>query len=134
LAKSKEEAAEDARRAAGAGDTSQRFELARQMLEEGDKERALQFAEPALVRADMQSVGFLSALREKDAATADRLYTALVARAEADPASDANNVSAFMSYLFTPFTFFTATSRGGMGTGRMRGDTVTPPAVTPDRK
>jgi hypothetical protein len=73
----------------------------------------------------MQSIAFLSALREKDAATADRLFSALVARAEADPAADANTVSVLTSYVFTPFTFFTATRGGGTGTGSMRGD-VTP--------
>jgi hypothetical protein len=78
----------------------------------------------------MQSVGFLSALREKDAATADRLYAALVARAAADPASDANTVSAFMSYVFTPYTFFTTTRGGGTGTGGMRGDPTKLPDVT----
>jgi hypothetical protein len=113
------------------GDTSQRLGLARQMLEEGDVERALHFAEPALVRADMQSIGFLSMLREKDAGVADRLYAALVARAEADPASDANTASLFMSYVFTPYTFFTTTPRGGTGTSTMRGDNVTLPDVAP---
>jgi hypothetical protein len=117
--------------ASGAGDTSQRMGLARQMLDEGDTERALQFAEPALVRADVQSVGFLTTLREKDAATADRLYAALVARAEADPASDANAVSAFMSYVFTPYVFFTATPHGGMGTSTMRRNSATLPEVAP---
>ncbi len=118
--------------AALTGDISQRMGLARQMLEEGDTERALQFAEPALVRADVQSVGFLSKLRGKDAATADRLYAALVARAEADPAADANTVSAFISYLFTPFTFFRVTRRGGTASNSMAGDTTTLPDVLPE--
>jgi hypothetical protein len=96
------------------------------MLAEGDIERALQFAEPALVRADMQSLAFLSFLREKDAATADRLYAALLARAEADPASDANTVSVLASYVFTPFIFFTVTNRGSTGTSAMRGDATLP--------
>jgi hypothetical protein len=125
-------AAETDADAAPPGDTSQRMGLARQMLEEGDTERALQFAEAALGRADMQSVGFLSMLREKDAGVADRLYAALVARVEADPASDANAVSAFMSYVFTPFTFFTVTRQGGTGTSSMRGDNVTLPDVAPE--
>lgn len=111
------------------GDVSKRMGLAHQMLDEGDIERALQFAEPALVRADMQAVGFLMKLREKDAATADRLYAALVARAAADPASDANTASAFMSYVFTPYVFFTATRRGGTGTSTMEPAAVPLPEV-----
>lgn len=115
----------------GLGDVSQRMGLASQMLKEGDTERALQFAEPALVRADMQSIEFLLMLREKDAAVADRLYAALVARAAADPASDANNVSAFMSYVFTPYVFFTVTRRGGTGISSMPAADVTLPEVAP---
>ncbi|HEX8499133.1 MAG TPA: hypothetical protein VF659_00985 [Pyrinomonadaceae bacterium] len=112
-------------------DAGQRLGLAQRLLEEGDAERALQFAEPALTRADMLSVDFLSTLREKDAVTADRLYAALVARAEADPASDANTASALSSYVFTPFSFFTVTRGGGTGTGKTRGGVVPPPDVAP---
>ncbi len=127
--------ANEAKAAAGdsvtLGDVSKRMGLADQMLEEGDTERALQFAEPALVRSDMQSIGFLTKLREKDAATADRLYAALVARAAADPASDANTVSAFISYAFTPYLFFSATRQGGTGTSTITRGDVTPPEVAP---
>jgi hypothetical protein len=133
LAKANE--AEAAKAASGSTDrpwdTPKRMGLARQMLEEGDTERALQFAEPALVRADMQSVGFLSKLREKDAGVADRLYAALVARAEADPATDANNVSSFMSYVFTPYVFFTVTRRGGTGLSTTQAADVALPEVAP---
>jgi hypothetical protein len=136
LLKSKEADADAAKPAANEAtrraDTGQRMGLARRMLEEGDTERALQFAEPALVRADVQSVGFLSKLRGKDAATADRLYAALVARAEADPLSDANTVSAFISYLFTPFTFFRVTRRGGTSSSSTAGDTTMLPDVVPE--
>ena len=101
-------------------DAGQRLGLAQQLLEEGDAERALQFAGPALSTADMQAIAFLSALREKDAAEADRRFAALVSRAAADPASDANTVSLLSSYVFTPFIFFTAYSRGGTGISTMR--------------
>ena len=130
LAKGAEERADDAEAAARPGDTSQRLGLAREMLDEGDTARALQFAEPALVRADMQSVAFLTKLREKDAAAADRLYAALVARAGADPAADANTASVLMSYVFTPYVFFTATRRGGTGTSSIaRADAALPEAA-----
>ncbi|MBV9927640.1 MAG: hypothetical protein JOZ96_21660 [Acidobacteria bacterium] len=129
LTKAKADEAADAKPRPGA-DTAQRLGLASQLLEEGDTEHALQFAEPALVRANSQTVGFLSTLREKDSATADRLYAALVARVEADPSADANAVSAFMSYLFTPYTFFNVSRGGATGTGTLRGDAATPPQVS----
>ena len=134
LSKSAEDEAGDAATktandAARAEDSAQRLGLARRLLEEGDTERALQFAEPALARVGMQQVAFLSALREKDAAAADRLYASLLIRAEADASSDANTVSILSSYLFTPFDFFT-TYRGG-GTGRSVEGRGAPPDVAP---
>ncbi|HEX8685309.1 MAG TPA: hypothetical protein VF654_02370, partial [Pyrinomonadaceae bacterium] len=135
LAKADEAAAEASAKPAGdaarAADSGQRLGLAQRLLEEGDTERALQFAEPALARADMQSVTFLSTLREKDAGRADRLYAALVARAEADPASDANTVSTLSSYVFAPFNFFTAYRGGGTGISTTRGDTAAPADLAP---
>jgi hypothetical protein len=108
---------------AGAGDlpygTSpaelQRLGLALRLLEEGDTARAVQFAEPALGRASVPSLKFLSALREKDAPTADRLFTTLFARAAADSEADANTVSLLVSYVFTPFTYFTSYKTSGTG-------------------
>jgi hypothetical protein len=98
----------------------QRLSLALKLLEEGDTARAVQFAELALGRASIPSLKFLSALREKDAASADKLFTTLVARAAADPDSDANTVSLLVSYVFTPFKYFTSykTSGTGMSSGR----------------
>ncbi|HEX8118005.1 MAG TPA: hypothetical protein VF521_12100, partial [Pyrinomonadaceae bacterium] len=98
----------------------QRLGLALKLLEEGDTARAAQFAEPALGRASIPSLKFLSALREKDAATADKLFTTLVTRAAADPDSDANTVSLLVSYVFTPFKYFTSykTSGTGMSSGK----------------
>jgi hypothetical protein len=112
---------------AGAGDLSygispaevQRLSLALKLLEEGDTARAVQFAEPALGRASIPSLKFLSALREKYPPTADRLFTALVARAASNPEADANTVSLLVSYVFTPFKYFTSykTSGTGMSSG-----------------
>jgi hypothetical protein len=112
----------------GSADAGQRLGLAQELLEEGDTQHALQFADPALNRANMQAISFLSALREKDAAEADRRFTALLARAAADPASDANTVSLLSSYVFTPFNFFTAYRSGGTGTSAMRGGVAPPDA------
>jgi hypothetical protein len=117
----------------GAGDLAygippaelQRLGLALRLLEEGDTSRAVQFAGPALGRVSIPSLKFLSALREKDAPTADRLFASLVARASADLSSDANTVSLLSSYVFTPFTYFTSYKTSGTGTSSGR-DTPAP--------
>jgi hypothetical protein len=122
---------------AGAGDSSygispaelQRLSLALKLLEEGDAARAVQFAEPALVRASIPSLKFLSALREKEAATADGLFTTLVACAAADPEADANTVSLLVSYVFTPFKYFTSYKTSG--TGMSSGADTPAPDVAP---
>lgn len=107
----------------------QRLGLALRLLEEGDTARAVQFAGPALGRASIPSLKFLSALREKEAPTADRLFASLVARASADPSSDANTVSLLSSYVFTPFTYFT--SYKASGTGTSSGKNSPAPDVSP---
>jgi hypothetical protein len=93
----------------------QRLSLALKLLEEGDTTRALQFAAPALGRVIRQSITFLSALREKDAPAADRLFASMLARASTDADADANTVSILSAYIFTPFTFFTAYKTAGIG-------------------
>lgn len=107
----------------------QRLGLALNLLEEGDTPRALQFATPALGRVTRQSVKFLSALREKDAPNADGLFASMLARASADPGADANTVSLLSSYIFTPFTFFTAYKTAGMGTSSGRPGLPAPDVV-----
>jgi hypothetical protein len=107
----------------------QRLGLGLRLLEEGDAARAVQFAGPALGRVSIPSLKFLSALREKDTPTADRLFTTLVARASADPSSDANTVSLLTSYVFTPFKYFTSYKTSGTGTSS--GRDVPVPDVSP---
>ncbi len=93
----------------------QRLGLALRLLEEGDTPRAVQFATPALGHVTRASVKFLTALREKDAPNADKLFAPMLARASADPGSDANTISLLSAYVFTPFTFFTAYKTVGTG-------------------
>jgi hypothetical protein len=93
----------------------QRLALALKLLEEGDTPRAAQFATPALGHVTRLSVKFLSALREKDASNADKLFALQLAQASADPGADANTVSLLSAYVFTPFTFFTAYKTAGTG-------------------
>src|SRR5689334_23050824 len=72
---------------------SQRLQLARRLVEDGEVQRALEFAAPALDSVNPDSIFFLSALREKSAQLADAAYTSLLARVARDPNSDANTVS-----------------------------------------
>ena len=93
---------------------SQRLNLARQLLE-ADVERSLQFADPALATITREGLDYLTYLREKDAAAADRRYLSILSRAVGSMQSDANTVSWLSSYLFTPHLFVTY-SGGGAST------------------
>jgi len=90
----------------------QRLDLARQLLDAGDAERAIQFADPVLSPITWQAIDFLTYLREKNAAAADQRYAAMLSIAAADPQTDANTVSDLSSYLFTPHFFVEFTSEG----------------------
>src|SRR5918993_1259037 len=98
--KARTEAAADQRRNTGTRlGASQRLQLARRLVEDGEVERALEFATPSLDSVNVDSIYFLSALREKNAQLADAAFTNLLARAARDPNSDANTVSGLSSYL-----------------------------------
>lgn len=108
----------------------QRLTLAQQLLDSGAIEQALQFADPVLGTVTMSAVNFLSFLRDKDAAGADRRYAVMLANAEGDPQSDANTVSLLSSYLLTPHTFITV---GNAGTSiSFTARKTAPPDVAPD--
>ena len=109
---------------------SQRLQLARRLVEDGQVERALEFAAPALDNVNINSITFLSTLREKNAAAADAAYTRMLALAARDPNSDANTVSGLSSYLLTPFLYITFERSGGANQSRQRGPTPAP-AVDP---
>ncbi|PYS84923.1 MAG: hypothetical protein DMF70_04930 [Acidobacteria bacterium] len=108
----------------------QRLGLARQLLEAGDTERALQFADPVLGGINMESIDFLSYLREKNSTAADQRYAVMLANAAANPQSDANTVSLLSSYLFTPHLYITFSGPGGTGTSQTS-SRIAPPDVTP---
>ena len=129
--KERTEAAADQRRNSGSLiGGSQRLQLARRLVEDGEVERAFEFARPALNAVNVDSIFFLSALREKNAQLADNAYTGLLERAAADPNSDANTVSGLSSYLFTPFLYITFERDGGANQNQQRGPT--PPAEVSD--
>ena len=128
--KTRADAAADQRRKSGNRlGASQRLQLARRLIEDGEVQRALEFAAPALDSVNADSIFFLSALHEKDAQAADVAYTTLLARAARDPNSDANTVSGLSSYLFTPFLYVTFERNGGANQSRQRGPT---PPLTVD--
>jgi hypothetical protein len=95
-------------------DVSKRLQLATQLVQDGDTERALQFADPALAAGPVNTdaLQFLTRLRQKDAKAADERYAAFVTRTALDPASDANTVSLLSSYLFTPTLYVTFNDNG----------------------
>lgn len=92
---------------------AKRLRLAVQLLEDGDVERAIQFADPALGAVNIPALEFLARLRVKNAKAADERYAALLARAAADPASDPNTISLLSSYIFTPSLYVTFTQDAG---------------------
>jgi hypothetical protein len=105
----------------------QRLNLAQQLLDEGDVDRAMQFADPALYPVNTFGVAFLNTLRGKNKAAADERFMLINARAAADPLSDANSVSLLASYVFTPFLYVTVRPDGRSHTRQWRGD-ISPPA------
>jgi hypothetical protein len=97
---------------------AQRLSLARQLLEDGDIERALQFADPALYPVNTLGMNILDMLYEKSPAAADQRYLALLGRAISDPISDANTISLLSAYIFTPYMYITARPDGNSHTRR----------------
>jgi hypothetical protein len=108
----------------------QRLDLARQLLNAGDTERAMQFADSVLGIVGMPAIDFLSYLREKNPVAADQRYAALLANAVTSPQSDANTVSLLSSYIFTPHVFIAFVS-GGTYTTATDGSSEMP-AVAPE--
>ena len=82
-----------------------RLNLARNLLTAGDTKRALEFAEPALGTPTIATLNFLTQLRNKDAAAADRFYAKMLGHSFSGGPQDANTVSLLSSYLFTPRTY-----------------------------
>jgi len=111
---------------------SARLQLARRLVEDGEIQRALEFAGSALDSVNVDVIFFLSALREKNAQLADSAYTTLLARVVRDPNSDANTISGLSSYLFTPFLYVTFERDGGSNQNRGRGPTPPPADIDPN--
>lgn len=112
---------------------SQRLGLARELLESGDVERSLQFADPVLTTVAMETMNFLVDLRKKDPAgplAADKRYAALLSSSMHNPQADANTVSLLSSYIFTPGLYMVF-SGSGISTSQMA-STFKPVEVAPE--
>jgi hypothetical protein len=112
---------------------SQRLSVAKELLENGELERALQFAEPVLALVTMESMNFLSDVREKNASAADARYAALLAGSANNPQADANTASLLSSYIFTPHLFVTFSSNGSSSSSQSA-STITPAVIAPELK
>ncbi|HKY28732.1 MAG TPA: hypothetical protein VJM12_12405 [Pyrinomonadaceae bacterium] len=110
---------------------TQRLELARQLLEEGDIGRALQIADKGLNRVTTRGIFFLCALREKDQAAADQRFANMVTHAVADPSSDAVHVSVLSTYVFTPFLYIIVRGNGQNHSSQER-ERIEPPKISDD--
>jgi hypothetical protein len=110
---------------------AKRLEVARFFLDEGQIDRALEFAGPALTDVNQSSIYFLSALRAKSPAAADERFAFLLARAETNPASDANTVSGLSCYAFTPGSYITYTADGSASFGGTGGASAGPTDLSP---
>ncbi|HEX6185259.1 MAG TPA: hypothetical protein VFZ44_15345 [Pyrinomonadaceae bacterium] len=110
---------------------AQRLGLAQQLLNDGDVEHAMQFADPVLYPVTTHGMNILNTLREKDAAAADKRFLALVTRAASDPSADANSVSLLASYPFTPFLYVTVKPNGNAHTRQWRSNTAPPAGFDP---
>lgn len=93
-------------------DSQQRLNLAEKLLQSGEVERALQFADPVLGSVTISTLDFLTRLRAKDPAGADQRYASMLANAGSNALTDANTVSLLSSYIFTPRTYVTFDSSG----------------------
>ena len=127
-----DDAAADRRRLGGGQElgSSKRLQLARRLAEEGDVDRAMQFAAPELNRVNIYSIFFLTAARQKKPQIADAAFATLLGFAAQDPLSDANTVSGLSSYVFTPFLY--VTFEGDGGSNQLRGGDLLPPPALAD--
>lgn len=92
--------------------SQQRLNLAKELLQSGDVERALQFADPILSNITISTLDFLTYLREKDPTAADKRYASILANVRSNVPADANTMSLLSSYIFTPRTYVTFDSSG----------------------
>ena len=117
----------------GSESSIKRLLIARRLVEQGEIERAVEFAGPALDAVNANSIGFLAALRVRSATVADQRFAILLSRSELDPLADANTVSGLSSYVFTPGLYVTFSADGGLRWSSLEeGDSpLSPPVLSP---
>ncbi|MGI9106457.1 MAG: hypothetical protein ACR2G4_09430 [Pyrinomonadaceae bacterium] len=109
-------------------EVARRLRLAMQFLEDGDVERALQFADSVLNKVNPYAVEFLVNLREKNSQEGDRRYSALLASTALDTDSDASDILLLSSYVLTPHLYMTiGEGGGGVSTSQRRRDITAAP-------
>jgi hypothetical protein len=108
----------------------QRLDLAQGLLSTGNIERALQFADPVLGNVTLQTVDFLTRLRDKDPTAADRRYAAMLTNTRDNMVVDANKISILSSYIFTPHLYVIFSTEGVAAWSRMP-DLAQPAHVDP---
>lgn len=118
----------------GSSAAEKRLALARRLLEDGDVQRAMEFAGPALNRVSRETITFLSALREKNSQTADQAFLTLLTIAERDPISDANTVSGLSSYRVHTFSLCDIHSRWGRESDARSRSDATPGAAAGNQR
>jgi hypothetical protein len=91
---------------------AKRLQLASQVLETGEIEKALALAEPGLSLVTSPGIMFLVQLRQTNSTIADQLFLSMLEKTASDPAADATSVSLLSSYLFTPSVLVTSTRSG----------------------
>lgn len=111
---------------------ARRLQLARQLLDSGELDKALSVAVPGLAQVTSPGIIFLVLLRQKAAPRADQLFRSLLERTANNPAADATSISLLSSYVFTPSTLVTVT-RSGLLMNPWN-DSISPPELTPDLK
>jgi hypothetical protein len=104
----------------------QRLDLAQGLLNMGDTERAVLFADPVLGDVTIQTVDFLTRLRDKDPAAADQRYAAMLVNTGGNIVADANTVSVLSSYIYTPHLYVIFDTSGAASWSRMQ--VLSPPA------
>jgi tetratricopeptide (TPR) repeat protein len=109
---------------------SQRLDDARELMQAGEVERALQFADPALTLVTVETLNFLCYLREKNPAAADARFSALLVSSTNNPQADANTVSLLGSYIFTPHLFMLFSGNGTSSS--QSASKIVPADVTPE--
>jgi len=108
----------------------QRLEVARELMQIGELERAVQLADPALTLVTVETMNFLCYLREKNPALADTRYAAMLSSSANNPQADANTVSLLASYIFTPHLFMIFSSSGTSSS--QSASKIVPADVTPE--